>query len=47
MREKGGGSVWRWGKNGEKGKKGDLKGSREEPKMHAIEHTKCIRSHLC
>jgi hypothetical protein len=31
---------------GEKGK-GDLKGSREKPKTHAIERTGCVRSHSC
>jgi hypothetical protein len=47
VRVKGGKLVRRWGKNGEKGKNSDLKGSREKPNMHAIERTGCVRSHLC
>jgi hypothetical protein len=35
------------GGNGEKGRNSDLKGSREEPKTHAIECTECVRSHSC
>jgi hypothetical protein len=34
-------------KMGKKGKNSDLKGSSEEPKTHAIERTKCVRSHSC
>jgi hypothetical protein len=42
MREKGGGLYGRGGEmKGEEGK-GDLKGSHEEPKTHAIECTGCV-----